>query len=79
MNVPFTKQRVNESIFHASAKGYNNSVNGVERVKGGSEVRVGQKNGAPIKTGTPHAHEFVAFRLLAVELTDSNALAVSAI
>ena len=51
MNVPFTKHRVNESIFHASAKGYNNSANGVEAVKGGTEVRVEQKNGAPIKPG----------------------------
>lgn len=51
-------------------------MNGVERVKRGSEVRVGQKNGAPVETGTPYAHEFVAFRLLAIELADSNALAV---
>jgi len=35
MNVPFTKQRVDESIFHASTKGYNNSVNGVEAMKYG--------------------------------------------
>jgi hypothetical protein len=43
MNVPFTKHRANESIFHASAKGYNNSANGVEAVKGGAKVRMGQK------------------------------------
>ena len=76
MNVPFTKQRVNESIFHASAKGYNNSANGVEAVKDGFISLFPRKNGAPIKTGTPHAHEYVAFRLLAIELTDGNALAV---
>lgn len=34
------------------------------------------KKGAPVETGTPYAHEFVAFRLLAIELADSNALAV---
>ena len=35
MNVPFTKQRVNESIFHESTKGYNISVNGMEAMKYG--------------------------------------------
>ena len=34
------------------------------------------KKGAPAETGAPHAHEYVAFRLLTIELADSNALAV---
>ena len=52
MNVPFTKQRVNEIIFHASAKGYNNSANGEEAVKGGGlPAPLQQKNGAPTEPG----------------------------
>ena len=35
-----------------------------------------EQKGAPAETGAPHAHEYVAFRLLAIELADSNALAV---
>ena len=35
-----------------------------------------EQKGAPAETGAPHAHEYVAFRLLTIELADSNALAV---
>ena len=51
-------------------------MNGVEAVKGGFISLFPRKNGAPIEIETPHAYEFVAFRLLAIELADSNALAV---
>lgn len=37
---------------------------------------MGEQKGAPAETGAPHAHEYVAFRLLSIELADSNALAV---
>lgn len=76
MNVPFTKQRVNESIFHASAKGYNNSANGVEAAKVSFISLFPRKKRRPDRSQAPHAHEFVASRLLAIELADSNALAV---
>lgn len=35
-----------------------------------------EQKGAPAETGAPHAHEYVAFRLLTIELADGNALAV---
>ena len=35
-----------------------------------------EQKGAPAETGAPHVHEYVAFRLLTIELADSNALAV---
>ena len=35
-----------------------------------------EQKGALAETGAPHAHEYVAFRLLTIELADSNALAV---
>mgnify|MGYP000717200781 CR=1 FL=1 len=33
---------------------------------------VAEQKGAPAETGAPHAHEYVAFRLLTIELADGN-------
>ncbi len=52
-------------------------MNGVEAMKyGRASLPITEKKGAPAETGAPHAHEYVAFRLLTIELADSNALAV---
>ena len=51
-------------------------MNGVEAMKYGRTSPPWRNKGAPAETGAPHAHEYVAFRLLTIELADSNALAV---